>query len=203
MAVGTCSGASARPTTTAAIGSPLLELNLLIDALQVIAFFVEFFLSWICQHFVGFTNHLEHLFSIFSLILVQVRFLVRVPLGCALSVSLFDLQLGCHGWHSKNFIVVLPLVLPQQKLCIFKLVIHTFVWMPRKEGLKLFDCILMTFKGLKSLSTIEVRLHKRVVSVGSLTDVFQNAAPVFQSHARFGTFRIEGCHHGRIVWAEL
>lgn len=32
------------------------------------------------------------------------------------SGGLFDLQLGCHGWHSKNFVVVLPLVLPPKMM---------------------------------------------------------------------------------------
>merc|ERR1719188_635105 len=73
--------------------APSFDLDLLLDALKVVAFVVVLLLLGIGQNLIGFSNLLEHLLGVFSAGLVQVPLLVWMPLRGLLAIGLLDLQL--------------------------------------------------------------------------------------------------------------
>mmetsp|Transcript_79521 Transcript_79521/g.178218 ORF Transcript_79521/g.178218 Transcript_79521/m.178218 type:complete len:414 (+) Transcript_79521:119-1360(+) len=186
-----------------ALRAALLQLDLLLDALQVMAFVVELLLLGICEHLVRLANLLEHLLRILPRFLVQVAFLVGMPFGSSFTVGLLNLHLRRDGRDAQHLVVVHALVFPEEKLGLLQLVVNTLLAVPLENSLELLHSVLVTVQGLECLRPEDVRLHKLVVAVGALAHVPEDRPPVFQSHAGPRALEVEARQEDRIVLARL
>mmetsp|Transcript_22214 Transcript_22214/g.59331 ORF Transcript_22214/g.59331 Transcript_22214/m.59331 type:complete len:718 (-) Transcript_22214:141-2294(-) len=182
---------------------PLFQLDLLVDALEVVTLVVVLLLLGICQDLIGLPNPLEHLLSVLPGNLVQVALLVGMPLRCPLAVGLFDLQLRGHRWHAQELVVVGALLLSEQELGLLEFFVDALLAVPGEEPLELLDGVLLAIQGLQRLGAEEVGLDERVVAIGRLSHVFEDPGPILQPDPAFGALAVEGGQHDRIVLALL
>jgi len=72
--------AAARPAATLLFCSAFFDLDLLLDAFEIVAFVVQILLDGICENLIRLANAFEHVFGVLPTFLVEVPLLVRMPL---------------------------------------------------------------------------------------------------------------------------